>query len=460
MKKLMNIMMVCAVMAVFTSCKNEVDDVFDKTATERINAALTSYNDILKSASNGWIMYFYGSQQYGGYNVLMKFHDDATATIANERVSNETFSVPTFPTERSHYKLEQSAGVILSFDEYNSVFHYYSDPVNPDGIGTNGTGFGGDLEFRIISATPERIEMLGKKTLNKIVMVPLPANMIWDEYLCEIKRIEADMSAANVYVSVGGDSIPTATNSPYRRFTFTLKDANGNITTETAPYVVTLNGYKFYRKVTLNGKEVENFSYVPNTMEYPESSDNSVQLRLVVPPLNQQFVKGWWYFYENGMSADNAALWKTYAQAVSASQPTWTYLRYLQVGEYEYQNAKTFGLTGTNSYSHHYNIKYTLEGDDKIKFEQVTDFKGLNGAYFLRYWGSTLAPCIAQFTVVHYNAADGTLLNSGGTTVGEPHTFTLETDNLKAPTYIKMTREDGEVFTVTPTTKSYPFGQK
>ena len=63
MKKLMNIMMVCAVMAVFTSCKNEVDDVFDKTATERINAALTSYNDILKSASNGWIMYFYGSQQ-------------------------------------------------------------------------------------------------------------------------------------------------------------------------------------------------------------------------------------------------------------------------------------------------------------------------------------------------------------------------------------------------------------
>lgn len=444
--------MLCAVFAAFTSCKNEVEDVFDKTATERINTALISYNDILKSAPNGWIIYFYGSQQYGGYNVLMKFHDDATATIASERISNNGV----FPSERSHYKLEQSAGVVLSFDEYNSIFHYFSDPVNPEGIGTNGVGFGGDLEFRIIKATNERIDLLGKKTLNRMVMVPMPAGMEWNDYLNKIKEIESDMSAANVYVSVNGDSIPTATNSPYRRFTFTLNE-DGNITTKTAPYVVTLEGYKFYSKVTLNGKEVEQFTYLPNTMEYPESSDNSVQLRLVVPALNQQLVDGWWYLYEGGMSAANAELWKTYARTVSASQPTWTFLRYVQIGLYE--SSKTFGLTGTNSYNHHYNIKYTLEGDNKIKFEQVTNFAGLNGAYFLRYYGATLAPCIAQFTVVHYNASDGTLLNSGGTTVGEPHTFTLETDNQKAPSYIKMTREDGEVFIVTPTAKSYPFGQ-
>lgn len=451
--------MLCAVFAAFTSCKNEVEDVFDKTATERINTALISYNDILKSAPNGWIIYFYGSQQYGGYNVLMKFHDDATATVATERIGNNGV----FPTERSHYKLEQSAGVVLSFDEYNSIFHYFSDPVNPEGIGTNGVGFGGDLEFRVLSATSERIELMGKKTLNRIIMVPMPADMDWNDYLNKIKAIESNMAAtkanAKVHVTVDGDSIPTATNSPYRRFTFTLNEG-GNITTKTAPYVVTLEGYKFYSKVTLNGKEVEQFTNVPNSMTFPESSDNSVELWVVVPPpmpLNQQFVKGWWYLYEDGMSTANAELWKTYARDVKASQPTWTYLRYVQLGLYESSN--TFGLTGTNSYNHHYNIKYTLEGDDKIKFEQVTDFAGLNGAYFLRYYGATLAPCIAQFTVVHYNASDGTLLNSGGTTVGEPHTFTLETDNKEVPSYIKMTREDGEVFTVTPTTKSYPFGQ-
>lgn len=456
MKKIMNFLMMCAILVACTSCKNEVEDLFDRTATQRIEDANKHYNDIFKSASNGWIMYFYGDRQYGGYNVLMKFHDDATVTIANERIYDAQNK--TFTAETSHYKLEQSAGAILSFDDYNTVFHYLSDPVNPDGIGTNGVGFGGDLEYRIISATNERIELLGKKTLNKIVMVPVPAGMGWDEYLNKVKAIEADMTSANVVVTINKtDSIPTATNSPYRRLTFTVEEG-GNKFTLTAPYIVTLEGFKFYSPVELkDGKTVEQFTYVPGAMAYPEASDATVELNCIVPPLNEQLVKGWWYFYEDGMSATNAAMWKTYAEAVKASQPTWTYLRYVQIGTYTYSN--TFGLTGSNSYNHHYNIKYTLEGENKITFEKVTTFAGLNGAYFLRYWGKTLAPCIAQFTEVHYTASNGTILDSGGTAAGQPHTFTLETDNLKAPSYIKMTREDGEVFTVTPTVKSYPFGQ-
>ena len=88
MKKIMNILVLCAVLVAFTSCKDEVDDVFDRTASERIDDALKSYNDILKSAANGWIMYYYGATQYGGYNVLVKFHDDNTATFANERIAS------------------------------------------------------------------------------------------------------------------------------------------------------------------------------------------------------------------------------------------------------------------------------------------------------------------------------------------------------------------------------------
>ena len=31
-----------------------------------------------------------------------------------------------------------SASIVLSFDEYNKVIHFFSDPANPDGIGDNG----------------------------------------------------------------------------------------------------------------------------------------------------------------------------------------------------------------------------------------------------------------------------------------------------------------------------------
>lgn len=462
MKKIMNILMLCAVLVAFTSCKDEVDDVFDQTASERIDAALKSYNEILKSAPNGWIMYYYGATTYGGYNVLVKFHDDATATVANERVSNKTFSVPTFPTERSHYKLVQSSGVVLSFDEYNSVFHYFSDPLNPDGIGTSGTGFDGDLEFRVISASNELIELSGKKTNRRIYMVPMPANMIWDEYLCEIKRIEADMACANVVVTINKtDSIATTTNSPYRRFTFTLVDENGVVTTKSAPYIVTLDGYKFYSSVDLKGKKVEQFNYVPSSVTYPEASDNTVELNCIIPPINKQLVSSVWYFKGDGMSDSSYALWRAYNEAGVKQFPTYGYLRDVAIGQYSsYGNIPAnFGLTAHTQYYQHFRFEYELIDDDKIRIPIVSTFAGLNGAYFLQYLGSTLAPCIGLFTELHYTPNNGKIVATGGTKVGEPHTFTLETDYLKAPTYIKMTRDDGEVFIVTPTVNSYPFGQ-
>ena len=462
MKKIMNILMLCAVLVAFTSCKDEVDDVFDQTASERIDTALKSYNEILKSAPNGWIMYYYGATTYGGYNVVVKFHDDATATVANERIARANGGELTFPTERSHYKLVQSSGVVLSFDEYNRVFHYYSDPLNPDGIGTAGTGFDGDLEFRVISASNELIELSGKKTNRRIYMVPMPIDMTWDTYLNKIKTIESDMACANVVVTINKtDSIATTTNSPYRRFTFTLVDENGVVTTKSAPYIVTLEGYKFYTSVDLKGKKVEQFNYVPSSVTYPEASDNTVELNCIIPPINKQLVSSVWYFKGDGMSDSNYALWRAYNEAGVKQFPTYGYLRDVAIGQYSsYGNIPAnFGLTAHTQYYQHYRFEYELIDDDKIRIPIVSTFAGLNGAYFLQYLGSTLAPCIGLFTELHYTPSNGKIVATGGTKVGEPHTFTLETDYLKAPTYIKMTRDDGEVFIVTPTVNSYPFGQ-
>lgn len=458
MKKLMNILMLCTVLVAYTSCKNEVDDVFDRTASERIDDALKAYNDVLKSAPNGWIMYYYGESQYGGYNVLVKFNEGATATFANERIADGD----TYPTETSHYKMEQSAGAILSFDEYNNIFHYFSDPRNPDGIGTNGTGFGGDLEFRILSATAEKVVMTGKKTGRRIVMVPMPEDMTWDEYLNKIKEIESDMACANVVVVINEtDSIATKANSPYRRFTFTLDDGNGGVTTKNAPYIVTLDGYKFYNTVSLNDKDVSEFTYIPASMVYPEASDNSVELHCIVPALNKQFVGGVWYFDGEQMTESCAEQWKAYNQAGYTKFPTYGYLRDVFIGQYSsYGNIPAnFGLTAHTQYYHHYRFNYELIDEDKVKFSQVSTFAGLNGAYFLKNVGSPLAKCIGLYTELHYTASSGVIVATGGTKQGAPHTFTLETDNLKAPSYIKMTREDGVYFIVTPTLKGYPFGQ-
>lgn len=436
MKKLINILMLCTVLVAYTSCKNEVDDVFDRTASERIDDALKAYNEVLKSAPNGWIMYYYGATQYGGYNVLVKFHDDATATFANERIADGQ----TFPTETSHYKMEQSAGAILSFDEYNSIFHYFSDPVNPDGIGTSGTGFGGDLEFRIISASEEEVVLRGKKTNCRIIMIPMPENMTWDEYLNTIKAIEEDMASANVVVTINkSDSIPTTTNSPYRRLTFTLVDENGTVTTETAPYVVTLDGYKFYSTVNLKGKSVSAFTYVPEATIYPEASDNTVELNLIVPPLNQQLINSAWYVTQEDMSPVYINKW------LKMKNDCWT--KESENIVYGFLGKMSTGVFGCCIRSGNYvcraNLAYTLVGEDEITGMRVTG-RDSNMSY---YWTS----CSMSGAVETFAAIANT---------GTPKHFKLTTDKLKAPSWIKLVDQDdpNNVITLYSTAVSYPFG--
>ncbi|MDE6306810.1 MAG: DUF4302 domain-containing protein, partial [Muribaculaceae bacterium] len=138
-----------ALMAGFGSCSNDVESVFPESSANRIDAALADVQDVLIGPANGWLMEYYpgSAQLFGGFNVLMQFSFDGHVTVASE-------SAKEGETATSTYTLKQSAGAVLSFDTYNSVFHYYSDPDAPGG-GSAGYGMEGDFEFLIISVSPD-----------------------------------------------------------------------------------------------------------------------------------------------------------------------------------------------------------------------------------------------------------------------------------------------------------------
>ena len=155
MKRIFNLLLCATIAIAYTSCKNEVDDVFDKSSALRMETALKEYNTTLQSPANGWRMEYYGGLEYGGYTMFLKFNPDNTVTVSNEIYGGDQSAT-------THYKLEQSAGVVLSFDEYNKIFHFFSDPANPLGIGTNGKGMEGDLEFRMQTVRADSVIMTGK----------------------------------------------------------------------------------------------------------------------------------------------------------------------------------------------------------------------------------------------------------------------------------------------------------
>ena len=129
-----------AVVTLYTACTPEVDDAFDKSSAQRIAETLKADQQILVSAPNGWRMAIYGNTDFGGYNLFFKFAADNTVEVANEIAYNPEDVSTAQIRETSHYSLQQSAGAILSFDTYNSLFHFFSDPVNPS-MGNTGKGY-------------------------------------------------------------------------------------------------------------------------------------------------------------------------------------------------------------------------------------------------------------------------------------------------------------------------------
>ena len=74
MKKLVNYTL-CALATILiaASCSMKVEDAFDESSSERVDAFTQKIVDVLQAAPNGWQAQYYAGTTYGGYNVFMKF---------------------------------------------------------------------------------------------------------------------------------------------------------------------------------------------------------------------------------------------------------------------------------------------------------------------------------------------------------------------------------------------------
>lgn len=300
MKKIYQLLIALVATAAFTACTKEVDDVFNKSAAQRIDEAITSYQATLTAPANGWLMEYYGATEYGGYNMFVKFNTDNTVTVSNEVYGPGQ-------QQTSHYKLEQSQGVVLSFDQYNPIFHFFSDPANPAGVGTNGKGMEGDLEFRIMKATADSVIMVGKKHNSRIVMTPAATD--WDGYISTVKQSEEDMAFASYFFIVGNDT--AFVDASYHQLTFTYPDpVTSELITVEAPYILKPNSYHLYKPVEVLGKTITDFTYKGGDDYLFTSNDPEAVMKGYVMPVADAFVNGEWFVSYANMSPAVQQYWQ------------------------------------------------------------------------------------------------------------------------------------------------------
>lgn len=271
--------------ALFTACSPDVEDVFGDSAANRMADKQNSYYDILESQEQGWALDFYPSDRsLGGVAYTARFKDGEVAMACEQPIANSV-SGKTYPvgTEvSSFYKIKDETSVLLTFDTYNPLFHYWSQPVPG-----RAKGFLSDYEFTFISASADSVVLRGKKYGNLLKMVPLKESAA--TYVKKVRQVHSALSKV-IRKRAVVDGVSQRVTMAYNLFIY-----QGAAKTDTVAFIHTDSGIRFYQPVVLGGVAVSQLSYNSSADEL-RSADGRVALP--TPTVAERFAGGstQWYF--------------------------------------------------------------------------------------------------------------------------------------------------------------------
>ena len=200
MKKILSLTLILAATCAVTSCVQEEDLIFDKTAAERLNEASSLYSSRLMASPNGWAMQLYPTNEneypYGnGYLLLCRFNKDHSVNVSMDNV----FSDNKYKEDTSLWEIITDNGPVLTFNSHNSCLHAFCDPEDIFFTGTaeesndeTGKGCQGDYEFIIVDAPEDASYMMlkGKKRGTDNLLTPIEQGVEYADYLADVKTFQ------------------------------------------------------------------------------------------------------------------------------------------------------------------------------------------------------------------------------------------------------------------------------
>lgn len=256
MKNILTISAV-AILISFVSCTQKTEDLFNESASERIQASMEKYKQILTSSENGWAFEYYcggKSADYGGFILPLIFKKDTVVAVMDMYLM---YGTPLQYADTTSYSLNSNGGLTLSFDEYNNNIHFFSDPntwdMKPD-------GFKGDFEFLITGYKDNILYLKGKK-----YGIPMRMKKIEKSY---VEYLEGVTKVMNVAIK-GGEYAFKQFNvndemimfeKDNRNILCKNEDKEGKEIESKLPYVFTDTGISFYRPVTIKGVTFQNLN--------------------------------------------------------------------------------------------------------------------------------------------------------------------------------------------------------
>ena len=351
--------MVLVAFAALQACVKDEEKVFDASAAERTSEAVNNLRDLLVAEPNGWVVEYYPEtdRSLGGYNFLWKFNEDGTVLIAGERA---TANYQAGDTVRSYYDVIANRGVVLTFDTYNEVFHYFSEPSYSDM-----DGFSGDYEFVWRESTPAKIVMTGKKRGNRLEMTPYTGGdaSTWKAYLEQFSVLDRKMAAVDYFVHVNDTSAWgfEKVTRKYRAFSFTYKKEEDN---KIVPYITTPTGIKTYEPLTVDGITAQYFTLDEVAHKLIGADGGNIDIEILPPPDANVIVStldDYWFIDDARCSSSFQTLITTATNQLLTSGYS-LYYEYLFCGRSPLDNNMMFSFYARQNTSYYwliYNFAYT-----------------------------------------------------------------------------------------------------
>ena len=276
-KKLFYIAGVCAVLAVQTSCSPQFEDLFDKSASERLQEAMDDAETVLTAADKGWAMGYFPTTSARGYVLFAKFNADGTVTLTDYNNGGLAST--------STYSMNTSQGPVLNFDTYSEVLGHYTDPGTWMG---GSTGNSGDFEFVIFNVTEDEVVLKGKKYHAKIVLRKITGDgaqeTLWRQHFDACEAMYGKLFARGVspVLTVANnnqvDTVYRFDNAISRAFEMYPYGSTNPEEMISLSYIASATGIDLAEELTVSGKEVRSFRYDEATMELISREDASVKI--------------------------------------------------------------------------------------------------------------------------------------------------------------------------------------
>lgn len=263
MKKILYTALFSMLALSMSSCVNKVEELFDASASERLEQKMQECKQLLTSATNGWMIEYYPSfsSTYfpGGVTFAATFNADGNVTVTSE------LAVDPAATVTSHYSINASSSVVLTFDTFNDYIHYLCDP---DEYAEN--VYGGDFEWAYVEGDAKQMVFRGTKTDNRIVFTALEEDIV--SCVQTIKLIQQEINAKlyTGYRWTEGAVAPAEGEGPTDIILYAADggnmliyypDGNTEGAYEEYPFAFTAKGISLYEPITINGITAKTFEW-------------------------------------------------------------------------------------------------------------------------------------------------------------------------------------------------------